>query len=111
GLWAIFIHSNVSLPLGPLGLLFGSPAFHHWHHDRHLHGCNFGNVSPLMDVLFGTHYDPGREPVELGLTEPMASGYLGLQLNPFLPRRRQIGVSAEPDTEPAGHPPLQRAAA
>ncbi|EPX58479.1 hypothetical protein D187_003951 [Cystobacter fuscus DSM 2262] len=34
GMWAIFIHSNVRLPLGLLGLLFGAPELHHWHHAR-----------------------------------------------------------------------------
>lgn len=87
GLWAIFIHSNVRIPLGPFGLLFGSPAFHHWHHDRERHDCNFGNVSPLMDVLFGTHHDPGHEPASLGLADPPARGYLGLLVAPLLPRR------------------------
>jgi sterol desaturase/sphingolipid hydroxylase (fatty acid hydroxylase superfamily) len=86
GLWAIFIHSNVRISLGPLGLLFGSPAYHHWHHERDRDSCNFGNVAPLMDVLFGTHHDPGHEPEALGLREPAARGYLGLLLNPFLPR-------------------------
>lgn len=90
GLWAIFIHCNVRVSLGPLGLLFGSPAFHHWHHDRDRHSCNFGNVSPLMDVIFGTHYDPGHEPETLGLREPTAQGYVGLLLNPFLPRALRI---------------------
>jgi sterol desaturase/sphingolipid hydroxylase (fatty acid hydroxylase superfamily) len=86
GMWAIFIHSNVRMPLGPLAILFGSPAFHHWHHDRDRHDCNYGNVSPLMDVIFRTHYDPGREPEALGLREPMATSYVGLLTKPLLPR-------------------------
>lgn len=93
GLWSIFIHSNVRVDLGVAGLLLGSPTFHHWHHDRDRHSCNYGNVAPWLDVLFGTHYDPGHEPARLGLAEPTATGYLPLLLNPFLPRRLQIGLS------------------
>jgi sterol desaturase/sphingolipid hydroxylase (fatty acid hydroxylase superfamily) len=86
GMWAIFIHSNVRIPLGPFAILFGSPAFHHWHHARDRHDCNYGNVSPLMDVLFGTHYDPGHEPEALGLPEGPPPGYAGLIVKPLLPR-------------------------
>jgi sterol desaturase/sphingolipid hydroxylase (fatty acid hydroxylase superfamily) len=35
GLWAIFIHANVRLPLPKLlRVLIGAPELHHWHHDR-----------------------------------------------------------------------------
>ena len=34
GLWAIFIHANVRLPIGPLRMLIGAPELHHWHHSR-----------------------------------------------------------------------------
>ena len=34
GIWAIYIHSNVRLPLGPLRVLLGSPELHHWHHAK-----------------------------------------------------------------------------
>lgn len=90
GMWAIFIHSNVRVDLGIVGRMLGSPTFHHWHHDRDRHSCNYGNVAPWLDFLFGTHHDPGREPVRLGVPEPVATGYLGLLLNPFLPRRWHI---------------------
>lgn len=77
GMWSIFIHSNVRLPLGPLGLLFGDPALHHWHHaqsDRMNH--NYANVAPYLDVIFGTHYRPdGDETYALGLREWWPAGY------------------------------------
>jgi sterol desaturase/sphingolipid hydroxylase (fatty acid hydroxylase superfamily) len=88
GVWAIFIHSNVRLPLGPIRMLIGSPELHHWHHDRDRDAGNYGNVSPLMDVLFGTYRCPDHEPETYGLREPLARGYLGQMLHPFLPRRR-----------------------
>ncbi len=87
GLWAIFIHTNVRLPLGPLGWLIGAPELHHWHHDRDRDAGNYGNVSPLMDILFGTHHDPGHEPEHFGLNEPTPGTYLGHMIQPFLRRK------------------------
>jgi len=85
GLWAIFIHSNVRLPLGPLKWLFGAPELHHWHHAALPHTRhNFGNLAPWTDLLFGTHYcppDPERYP--LGLVTPWPRGYLQQLLAPF----------------------------
>ncbi len=83
-LWAIFIHSNVRLPLGPLWILFGAPELHHWHHarvGRMRH--NFANVAPWLDVLFGTHHRPeGEETYPLGLTQPWPRGYVAQLLQP-----------------------------
>ncbi len=85
GLWAIFIHSNVSLPLGPLRVLFGAPELHHWHHARvRKTEHNFANLAPWLDKLFGTYHRPsGAETYALGLTEPFPKGYLGQLLAPF----------------------------
>src|SRR5207253_3809536 len=33
GLWAIYIHSNVRLPIGPIRIFLGAPELHHWHHN------------------------------------------------------------------------------
>jgi sterol desaturase/sphingolipid hydroxylase (fatty acid hydroxylase superfamily) len=95
GLWAIYIHSNVRLPLGPLRMLVGAPELHHWHHDRDRDAGNYANLSPLMDILFGTYRCPGHEPERLGLHEPPPRTYLGHMLRPFLPRRR-AGRQAPP---------------
>ncbi len=83
GLWAVFIHANVRLPIGPLKMLIGAPELHHWHHDRNRDSGNYGNVSPLMDLLFGTYYCPNHEPTALGLNEPMPTSYLGQMIHPF----------------------------
>jgi sterol desaturase/sphingolipid hydroxylase (fatty acid hydroxylase superfamily) len=70
GLWALFIHSNVRVPLGPLRVLFGAPELHHWHHletteTKH----NFANLAPWTDLLFGTYHRPeeGEERWPLGI--------------------------------------------
>ncbi len=89
GLWAIFIHSNVRLSIGPLRVLIGAPELHHWHHERSRESGNYANVSPVMDLLFGTYRCPDHEPAALGVDEPMPQGYLAQLLYPF--RRRKDG--------------------
>jgi sterol desaturase/sphingolipid hydroxylase (fatty acid hydroxylase superfamily) len=88
GLWAIYIHSNVRLPIGPLRMLIGAPELHHWHHDRARDAGNYANLSPLMDLVFGTYRCPDHEPEHFGLAEPAPRTYLGHLLGPLLPRRR-----------------------
>jgi sterol desaturase/sphingolipid hydroxylase (fatty acid hydroxylase superfamily) len=101
GLWAVLIHSNTRLPLGPLGFLLGDPALHHWHHARvPVTRHNFANLAPWLDWLFGTYHRPeGPERYPLGLLQPHAGGYLAQLAAPLLP-----GV--EPGAEsPAAPPP------
>jgi sterol desaturase/sphingolipid hydroxylase (fatty acid hydroxylase superfamily) len=73
GLWSIFIHANVRLPLGPLRWLLGAPEVHAWHHARHPGKvANFANLAPWCDLLFGTYHCPApTETWELGLPEPL----------------------------------------
>ena len=73
GIWAIYIHSNVRLPIGPLRLLIGAPELHHWHHCRNREAGNYANISPLMDIIFGTYRCPEREPESFGFSEPLLS--------------------------------------
>jgi sterol desaturase/sphingolipid hydroxylase (fatty acid hydroxylase superfamily) len=77
GIWAIYIHSNVRLPLGLLGRIIGSPELHHWHHDRERDAGNYANVSPLMDILFGTHICPDHEPEHFGIKDAFSKTYIG----------------------------------
>jgi len=83
GIWAIYIHSNIKLPMGPLGIIFGSPQIHHWHHVKDRDVGNYANLCPLMDVLFGTHYCPKHVPEELGVKEEHSNNYIGHLLYPF----------------------------
>jgi sterol desaturase/sphingolipid hydroxylase (fatty acid hydroxylase superfamily) len=100
GLWAIFIHSNVRLPLGPLRWILGAPELHHWHHlktARTEH--NFANLAPWVDVVFGTHHRPeAPETHPLGLVEPWPSGYAAQLVRPFVASVEALGVSAHPCT-------------
>jgi len=85
GIWAIYIHSNVRFNLGPLKKLIGSPEIHHWHHDKDRRAGNYANLSPLMDILFGTYKEPGQEPEAFGLEEASPRSYLGQLIEPMLP--------------------------
>lgn len=85
GAWAIFIHSNVRLPLGPLRVLLGAPELHHWHHSRERFQGNYANLSPLMDLAFGTYHCPDEAPAAVGLSEPFPQTYLRQLLQPFRP--------------------------
>lgn len=93
GMWAIFIHSNVRISIGPLRALIGAPELHRWHHARDRDAGNFANLSPLMDLLFGTYHASEQEPERLGIEEQAPSGYLGQLLWPF---RRHPRVRVEP---------------
>ena len=87
GVWAIYIHSNVRFRLGPVRALVGSPELHHWHHDRDRDAGNYANISPLMDMIFGTYRCRDHEPEAFGLREPIAKSYLGQLAHPFKPSR------------------------
>lgn len=107
GLWAIFIHSNVRLPLGPLAFLFGSPQWHRWHHAK-FPGVvtNFANLSPWCDFLFRTHHRgvEGNETFVMGVPEAWPASYPGQLLAPFLPRGWWPAIFNLPGKEKAPAP-------
>jgi sterol desaturase/sphingolipid hydroxylase (fatty acid hydroxylase superfamily) len=86
GVWAAYIHSNVRLPIGPLRWFIGAPELHHWHHDRDRDVGNYCNLSPLMDILFGTYHCPDHEPERFGINEPTPQTYVGYMIQALLPR-------------------------
>jgi len=85
GIWAIYIHSNVRMPIGKLRVLIGAPELHHWHHANNRKVGNYANISPLMDVFFGTYLCPPEEPKEIGIPEQLPQNYVGQLLQPLLP--------------------------
>jgi sterol desaturase/sphingolipid hydroxylase (fatty acid hydroxylase superfamily) len=52
-----FLHANVRVEFGRLGLVLASPAFHRRHHSAEPRDfdTNFAGTFPLWDLLFGTH--------------------------------------------------------
>lgn len=61
---AMFQHSNLSTPKW-LGYVVMRPESHAVHHERGVHGYNYGDV-PWFDMLFGTFRNPERAPSEAG---------------------------------------------
>lgn len=94
GMWSIFVHANVRLPLGALRWVLGAPELHHWHHARLAPGRktdNFANLAPWIDWVFGTHHDPeeapGDERFPLGVDEPSpetARAFPAMLARPFV---------------------------
>jgi sterol desaturase/sphingolipid hydroxylase (fatty acid hydroxylase superfamily) len=91
-MWAIFVHSNVRLPLGPLRFVLGAPELHRWHHakvERTAH--NFANLAPWLDVVFRTYHRPkGPETFALGIPGTSPRSYLAHLVRPLVPERRQL---------------------
>lgn len=85
GIWAIYIHSNVRLSIGPIKILIGSPELHHWHHNLERDAGNYANISPLMDKVFGTYVCPPTEPENFGIKENFPKTYFGQMLKPIVP--------------------------
>ena len=102
GIWAIYIHSNVRLPLGPLRMILGAPELHHWHHAKDRDAGNYGNVCPLMDLLFGTYRCPAHEPESFGINQPTPTTYVGYMLQPLPPKPRRDEQTAPAEEETAG---------
>lgn len=87
GIWAIYIHSNVRLPIGFLRIFIGAPELHHWHHDLDRRAGNYANLFPVMDLIFGTYKCPDHEPERFGIREETPKSYIGQLIDPLLPNR------------------------
>jgi sterol desaturase/sphingolipid hydroxylase (fatty acid hydroxylase superfamily) len=86
GLWGLFIHSNTNIPLGPFKYILGSPKLHHWHHEiGHSGKCNFANLMPIMDVIFGTYHEPEEMPETYGVPDEISHNYFAQLAEPFRP--------------------------
>lgn len=85
----ILTHCNVDMRLGPLNYLFNTPEVHRWHHSRNPEegNRNYGENLMVFDHLFGTFFLPERRPpADIGIDEPMPTGFLGQLAAPFRTR-------------------------
>ncbi len=96
GVWAIYIHSNVRLPLKFLRGIIGSPELHHWHHDLERNAGNYANISPIMDILFGTYTCPDHEPEKFGIKEEFPKNYVKQMIYPLLPKKIAVKLLNKP---------------
>jgi len=110
--WAVAVHSNTRLPLGPLKWLIGAPELHRYHHlATERDAKNFSNLAPWVDWVFGTHHEPRDEEYDLGVVGlEITAGrpvrrYLGLLALPFLPRvAKSLGASMPASLQRAAGP-------
>lgn len=64
---SMFQHANINTPQW-LGYLVTRPESHSAHHERGIHGRNYGDI-PLFDMIFGTFYNPAKFEGEVGFHE------------------------------------------
>jgi sterol desaturase/sphingolipid hydroxylase (fatty acid hydroxylase superfamily) len=94
-LYALFIHSDLSIGVRRLVWVVNSPAYHRWHHSREYRGdgSNFAGFFPVFDVLFGSYYFPKEPPKSLGIDdENMPKTYAAQMAYPL----RRSAQSVEP---------------
>lgn len=85
-----WLHSNVGIAVGPLGKVFATPRFHHWHHadEQQAYDRNFGGQLVIWDLLFGTAYQADRLPRLYGVGGAVAPNYVDQLAAPFRPLLR-----------------------
>lgn len=103
GFQAVFNHSNVRIPWGPLKYVIVTPEFHHWHHSSDLVALdrNYAAHFSFLDHLFGTAAKPERElPEKYGvLGDYMPPGFIRQQMFPFVWRANKDDKSKGQDTK------------
>lgn len=85
GIYGMFIHWNVKLPLGPLSLVIVGPQYHRIHHSlkKEHFDKNFAVFFPFWDRLFSTTCLPHKgEYAETGVQDGGSANGLG-QLLPY----------------------------
>jgi sterol desaturase/sphingolipid hydroxylase (fatty acid hydroxylase superfamily) len=89
GFQAVFNHSNVHLPWGPLKYVLVTPDFHHWHHasDDEAIDRNYAAHYAFIDYALGTAVkSTKRFPASYGVVgDYMPDGFVRQQLFPFRP--------------------------
>ena len=59
-IYSPLVHANLNWTYGPFRYVLASPVFHRWHHTYEEEGGNknFAPTFPVLDIIFGTYYDP-----------------------------------------------------
>ncbi|MFM7007964.1 MAG: sterol desaturase family protein [Betaproteobacteria bacterium] len=94
---ALWVHSNVRLPLGPLRFVVVGPEFHHWHHANEREACdkNFSAQFPVWDIIFRTLHFPERMPDCFGVNDPVPKKWIGQIVYPF--QRKDLKAASRSD--------------
>ena len=61
---------------------------------------NYANVSPLMDIIFGTYTCPDKEPEQFGIKEQFPKNYVGQMMRPLLPRESKLNIKRVSEIPP-----------
>ncbi len=71
GWYGLYIHSRLPFDHGVFRKILISPNYHRWHHadDPAVYGKNLGDMFPIWDIAFGTHYDPGTCNIPQGVSD------------------------------------------
>lgn len=84
---AVLIHANTRINFGFLKYIFTTPQYHYWHHceDPKYYGKNFASIFPVIDMMFGTYYLPGKTwPEGTGVHESQyPKGFIKQTIYPF----------------------------
>ena len=86
-IWGMFIHSNLNVRLGVLGVVINGPEMHRWHHARALasRDANFATKIGIWDRVFRTAYRPAERASDYGLVDEASypEGFIGQQMAAF----------------------------
>ena len=94
-------HCNVDMRCGALDWVFNTPGVHRWHHSRVVRegNNNFGEMTMVWDVLFGTHYRQHRRPPRnIGTDTPIPASILGQFAEPLRMSLRAATARPAPST-------------
>jgi len=69
--YSMYIHSRLPFDHGRFRRVLISPNYHRWHHadDSAVYGKNLGDMFPIWDIIFKTHYDPGTCDIPQGVSD------------------------------------------
>ncbi len=105
GVYGMFIHWNVKLPLGPMTLAIVGPQYHRIHHSlkKEHFDKNFAVFFPFWDWLFGTACLPQKgEYAQTGVDDgASANGLAQLLPYPLLPQTRTPQQARQQDSAAA----------
>ncbi|ADZ91201.1 sterol desaturase family protein [Marinomonas mediterranea] len=95
-LQAILIHSNLSIPFGPLKFVLVTPQFHHWHHssEKPAIDTNYSAHTVLFDAMFNTMHMPGKHwPAEFGTTVRLPRSVIGHLFYPITANLKRFKIN------------------
>lgn len=91
-------HCNIEMRFGPISYVFNTPGLHRWHHSREKEegNRNYGENLMIWDQLFGTFFNPKREPsTNIGICDYVPQGFWAQIKAPLVWGRIQSEMPAD----------------